>query len=259
MSTSTVARPAPAPQSLRPQWMRSFDTTMGVCLYVSKWFLLIMVGIAVVAALIMTRITTPEVSIVQFGQQAGIWFPFSLMIMCGVLTPTIVMHGITRRATSVGSVLTAVAMAALFTAAFAVFLVLERWIFEALGWQAGLASDPERLALGALAPHLPSLFLVFCAANISGLLVHTAYYRLGGLFGTAALPLTLAPVILVGALGGRPNSPGRPWGPAPDSLPGNLAVDLGLWHPVIAIAIITLAAAAYLLLIRTLTLSPKES
>lgn len=256
MSTTTVARPAPPPRDLGPHWRRSFDMTMGMCLYVAKWFLLIMLVLGVGASLVYLYYATPEVSIVQFGRQAGLWFAFSLMIMCGVMTPTIIMNGITRAGVAVGSLLTALGLAALFSAGLVGLLLLERPLFEALGWRAGLADGGSVLATTQWPAQLLGLFLLYCAGNVSGLLVHAAYYRLGGLGGTVALPLSLSPVLLVAVLGTRPDAV---WGSAQDALPGDLVLDLGVWHPLLAVAVIAVAALAHLRLTRTLTLAPKES
>ncbi|MFK5689798.1 hypothetical protein ACI3EY_09030 [Ornithinimicrobium sp. LYQ92] len=256
MSTKTVARPAPEPQALGPHWRRSFDLTMWMCLYVAKWFLLIMLVIGVGVALVYRYNTVPEVSIVQFGQQAGLWFGFSMMIMCGVMTPTYIMNGITRSGAATGSLVTAAGLAATFSMSLVLLLMLERPLFGALGWRAGLADDPNEPAAGYALPLLLFLFLLYWAGNVSGLLVHTAYYRLGGLLGTAALPLTLAPVLLAAVYG---TNAGTPWGTAQDILPTALSLDLGVWQPALPLALIIVASAAHYRLTITMALAPKEA
>lgn len=256
MSIKTVARPAPAPRTLGPHWRRSFDMTMGMCLYVAKWFLLIMLIVGVGAVLVYRYYTAPEVSIVQFGQQAGLWFGFSMMIMCGVMTPTYIMNGLTRSGSAAGSLVTAAGLAATFSVSLILLLLLERTLFGALGWSAGLADDPTESAASHALPLLLLLFLLYWAGNVSGLLVHAAYYRLGGLFGTAALPLTLAPVLLAALYG---TNAGTPWGTAQDILPAALRLDLGAWQPALPLALIIVASAVYYRLTLTMALAPKEA
>lgn len=256
MSTTTVARPAPPPRDLGPHWRRSFDMTMGMCLYVAKWFLLIMIAIGVTATLVYQWSSTPTVSIVQFGQQAGLWFGFSITLMCGVMAPTYIMNGITRSGTATGSLLTAAALAATFSLGLVLLLLLERPIFEALGWRAGLGEDPDVLAASHALPLLLFLFLLYWAGNVSGLLVHAAYYRLGGLLGTAVLPLTLAPVLL-SALYGTNSS--TPWGTAQDILPPALTIHLGAWQALLPLALIVVASLTFYRLTTTMALAPKEA
>ncbi|NMR20477.1 hypothetical protein [Cellulomonas fimi] len=199
MSTTT-ARPArPAAQSRqRPPWVRAMRTTLWTNALPGLWFwgiALVPVGVATFA---IDRVGEVELSIVQFVRYGAMWFPFSLaIVIAAMLLPVHVAHGITRRDFSVGSLAAGVLAGAGHAFVLTVLLELERLLYEAKGWPhvAGLDQDLD-LAAGFL-PTLGMLVPTFVGGQISGLLVGIAYYRFGGLRGTVALLLTLAPIYLV--------------------------------------------------------------
>lgn len=261
--TTTIARPAPEVRNLPAQWRRSFDITFGMFAYITKWFLLIIAVSAVLGAAIYAMVTTPSVSILQFGLQAGIWFPFSMMIMVAAYLPTLVMHGITRDNAARGAIVTALAAATAFAVGAVAAMLLERFAFDQFGWSAGAVSDTSIPALSNVPGTLIGLLALFTAANVSGLVVSITYYRVGALWGTVALPLTVSPVILTALFGMSPTQGWRPWvntsaEDIPD-LPAAFRFDLGVGQPLLSLALSALAILAFYRLTRTLTIHPKES
>lgn len=261
--SATVARPAPPPRTLPPQWRRTFIISFGMFTYVCKWFAAVMLLLAVLATGVYAAITTPTVSVLQFGLQAGIWFPFSMMIMIAVYLPVLIMNGITRKAAAQGAVATAVVAATLFAVGTVLLMLIEKLVFDQLGWVAGSVNNSGAPITSNITGTLIGLLTIYAAANISGLLISVVYYRLGALWGTIALPLTLSPLALTGLFGVSPSSNWRPWtahGPEGLSeLPAALRWDLGPAHPLLAVAIIAVAAFVFVTLTRRLTIDPKES
>ena len=82
--------------------------------------------------------------------------------------------------------------------------------------------------------------LSFVGGQLSGLLVGMAYYRLGGWWGTVVLPLTLAPIYLVG-------SPGLTTGQFQLLAPLDPSAPV---TAVVSVVVLALAALAYYLLAR---------
>ena len=165
----------------------------------AAWAVAILVIAGTVGAVLVDRLGTVEISIVQFGRQGFIWFPFSIAIMTA--TSFINVHvaaGMTRRALGRATLITGLVMAAFYTVVMTAALQIERAVFGARGWaqqivdEAAVFTDTSQVGW-----ILVDLGLVFTAAQLCGLLVGVVYYRAGGLWGTLALPLTVGPVLVM--------------------------------------------------------------
>ncbi|WP_315095447.1 hypothetical protein [uncultured Cellulomonas sp.] len=192
MSTETVP-------DLRP--VRSTATwALQVHLYLAAWFWGIALVVVTLALVVINQVGQVENSVLAFGRQGAIWFPFSMFIaITAAYLPVHVATGLTRRALSLGLLVAAVVTGLVYGLVFYALLQVERAVFGALGWQwrnlEGMSpdfDDPTALLVSAT--------LTFVAAYVSGLLVCIVYQRAGGWWGTLALPLTAAPILLVSAL-----------------------------------------------------------
>jgi hypothetical protein len=195
MSTTTPTRAAAPRQSAT---VRALRQMLRAHLRVAFWFWGVMVAGIVIALAVGVAMGDADLSRVQFARQAGIWFPFSLMIMLGtVYLPVHVAAGMTRRAFSRAALASALVLAASFAVVMSVLMQLERFFFSAQGWThrlsdtgfAATSSEPLRLLVDYL--------LTFSAGTVCGLLVGATYYRFGGWWGTLALPLTVGPIFVV--------------------------------------------------------------
>lgn len=161
-------------------------------------------GAVVVAAVVMVLINRATTVTGSGWEQAGHWprwFLFAMAIT--VITkylPIAVAQGLTRRAvlraTARAIAVSAVAWAAFMTAGH----VVERLLYGAAGWT--YAIDNPHLFDGPydVLPMLAEYTLFFAVYMAAGVLAAGAYLRLGGWLGTAALPLTLSPIVAVEAL-----------------------------------------------------------
>lgn len=179
-----------------------------------------------------------DISIVQFARQAFIWFPFSMAIITTTAFLNVhVAAGATRRVLSAASLLTGVVTGLGYMVLMTVALQVERAVYGARGWTQQITeSAPAFEDTSQVGLMVVDLSLAFVAAQVAGLLVGIVYYRLGGWWGTLALPLTVGPLLVsLGLLG-----------------TGLLDPLSTLARVPIAVAVLALAALAYhLLLTRT--------
>lgn len=198
----TAATATAKPPTRRPQWWVTGEWHLTVQAYLATWcFAIIALGAPLVLLLI-SRITTVELSAIQFASHAAIWFPFSISIVLvsGHLTMH-VLSGMTRRSFARGAIVGAVGTGLLYAVGLTGLLLIERAIYGRLGWFHGADGNNEPRT-EVIASGLPTYFwgtLAICiAGTVSGLLVALAYYRWGGWWGTLMLPMTLAPLWLIG-------------------------------------------------------------
>lgn len=177
----------------------TFGWLTRVHLYSARWVVGIVALVTVIAIRTVDHYTSVDISIVQYARQAFIWFPFSMAI--GTTSAFVGVHvaaGLTRRALGIGAVLHAVVMGLAYTVVMIVALQIERAFYGTQGWgQAFLGESSVFVDTSQIGWILADLALVFVAAHLSGLLVGVVYYRVGGWWGTLALPLTLAPLLVV--------------------------------------------------------------
>lgn len=165
------------------------------------WAVLILVIGLVVVALVVDRLASVEISIVQFARQGFVWFPLAMMIVTSTTYVTVhIAAGMTRRAMGRATVLVALTMAALYTAVMTGALQLERFAFGALGWGHAITDDGTRQLFSDSAQVgliVLDLGLLYVTAHLCGLLVGATYYRAGAWWGTITVPLTAGPALLV--------------------------------------------------------------
>lgn len=145
------------------------------------------------------------------------WVAFPGGIAVGFCVPVLVVHGLTRRTATAGGALAVIGLALGTAAMVQVGLAVEWLIYRAAG-------VPYRVGGGHLFRTIDQVHLVLAehalnlaAFLVTGLLIFLVYYRLGGWWGTLALPLTLllpAGAVLALSAGGatgpvRQESP--PW------------------------------------------------
>jgi hypothetical protein len=105
---------------------------------------------------------------------------------------------VTRRSFVRGAVAAQVASGLGYAVVMIALLQVERAVHGALGWGFQIQDstlDPSATSIGLLLADYGSTFVV---AGLSGLLVGAVYLRGRGWWGTLTLPLTVAPIILVG-------------------------------------------------------------
>lgn len=200
MTTPTLAAAGPVRRRsstrVATRWLLSRNFVM------AAWAAGILVLAVVVGPVLVDRFTTVEISVAQFGRQGFTWFPFSIAIITSSVYINVhVAAGMTRRSLGRASLVQAVTMAATYTVIMTVVLQLEALAFDAVGWGHKIVDEnalfQDSSQVGWI---LADLGLVFLTAQVSGLLVGIVYYRLGGWWGTLALPFTVGPLILVSPL-----------------------------------------------------------
>jgi hypothetical protein len=189
---------------------------------------------------------TVQNSVVGFARQGVIWFPFSLAIMLAVGYVNVhVAMGLTRRALSKASVLAVLSTSAVYAVGVVGLIQVERAVFAGMGWRHVIIDDLAFVNDTSQVGLLLGEYLIGAAAGqLCGLLCGIVYYRVGGWWGTLALPLTVSPVILVQAGMGVD----VPW------LTGDLAVGTaggGLVRAAVCVVLLAAVAAAYHLVLRS--------
>ncbi|MGC5617450.1 hypothetical protein [Georgenia sp. Z1491] len=230
-TVSTVGRRA------RPQWVRAAASMLSVHGVVGAWFWVGAVVLVTLATLVVDRFTTVRVSILQYASYAMLWFPFSIAVVVAAVLTVYVANGMTRRSFIRGALASSVVVALGYGLVMALLLLVEGWIYGALGWAHGaMGTDDDGIVegiweSGLLAPWGVATLMVL-AGLVSGLAVGAGYYRFGGLRGTVLLPFALLPVLGAQVLIdlGRPDSVGHLAG-------------LGDWvYPIVGAATLVLAA-----------------
>lgn len=237
--TVTTAQERPT-----PQWRPVARRVLIVLLQRASWFWFSAVIIVCGVLFTISRFTDVTLSGVQFVHQTALWFQFAMAISVVVVyLPVHVAAGTTRRSFIRGALIAAGTTAVGYTAVLILLLLVEGQIYGALGWSHGGDDQPSAtvFALGVW-PYLGGTILIFAAGTISGLLVGAAYYRWGGWQGTLALPLALAPLLLVSVL---VRTSVNQWSPL-----GSPTGAGSSWQPQLGVALLILAAMALQLLVR---------
>lgn len=188
----------------RPQWWRAASWMMRMHAYLGLWFWGVVLALALVAALVLSRTVGIEVSILQFAAHGALWYPFSLMITVTVVHLTShVGNGMTRRSFVRAALLTVVATGLAYGLVMAVGLAVEGALYDGVGWPHAHVATTGPDVRHVVAPWslgLPATAFVYAVRTaggaVAGLLVGMTYYRLGGLRGTLLLPLTVLPAIV---------------------------------------------------------------
>lgn len=255
----------PRAYSSGPQWRRAAMINLGVMRYLSWWFFGVILVLAVAAVITYAALDTPQVSILQFGQHGGLWFPFSISVM---LSTTVlqawVANGGTRRAYIRGSVLGAVIIGFSFAVVFTLLLAGERTLYSALGWTHGAVEDETvPLIASSVWTHFSGLLMLYTTGTLAGLLVGVVYARYGGWVGTLSLPLTVGPILFVGAFLLHPSDQWRPWLAFPEddrpSWARFFTHDFGWASAGLTILILAATAVAFHLVTRRIPIHSKEA
>lgn len=227
-----------------PQWQQAARQVLVALAQRAAWFWAGASVLCAIVLLVVSRFAEVSLSGMQFAHQGALWFQFAMAIsVVAVYLPVHVAAGTTRRSFLRGALIASFASAIGYAAAFTVLLLVERQIYGALGWYHGNndVSSGTALVSGAWF-YLGGTMLIYLAGTISGLLVGAVYYRFGGIRGTLALPLTLAPVLLVSIF--APNSASQ-WSPL-----GGSANVSGWWQPLAAVVLVAAATVILHLLVR---------
>jgi len=199
-AAATTAR-ADAPHgspAARPLW-GSYRWLLRVHLRSAVGALVVLVVAATVGIVAVDRLGTVTNSVVGFARQGVIWFPFSLSIILVIAhLPVHVQMGLPRWVLGRVTVLVALTMSVFYAVTVVAILQLERWVYGLAGWEHRIVDDltfvHDTSQVGLL---LGEYFFAAAAGQLCGLLCGLVYYRVGGWWGTLALPLTVGPVILV--------------------------------------------------------------
>jgi hypothetical protein len=247
LTTRTQVAPRP------PQWLRVARWLMGANLFLMACAWTLAVVVIVVVLFAVSRATVPGMSAAGVSHHGMLWFPFSIAVMLTVsYLPLHVANGMTRASFAKASVLVNLVVGALNATVTILALLLEREIYHRLGWFHGETQDSglEVLHAGVL-PYGVGLALMFTSGMLSGLLVGAVYYRMGGWWGTIALPLSLAPLLVTSLIGLDRETQWTPW-----------SVTLGELvptHNLYAVLVLAASAVAFHLLTRRLPISNSKA
>jgi hypothetical protein len=245
VALATPARTPTGPVLATYRWL------MRTQLIIAAWALLLIAVAATVAIVIVDRVGTVQYSIVGFSRQGIIWLPFSLAIIWAVSYVNVhVAMGLTRRALGRATVLAALSTSAVYAVGCVGLIQVERAVYSAMGWRHvimdGLAFMRDASQVGLL---LGDYVVAAAGGLLCGLLCGAVFYRVGGWWGTLAIPLTVGPVVLIQS------------GMTADVawLSGDLAAGTdngGLARAAISAAILLAVAVAYRAVLRTTPIQP---
>lgn len=245
--SAPTASPAPVRRSAVAGTARYLLRTY---LRVIGWTLaVVVVGIGVAVVLI-DRWGTIDVSLLSFGRQGLVWFPFSLMVIVAstYLGPHVAM-GLTRRSLGHASLVVAAVTAVVLGGAVAVLIEVEGLAYGALGLEHGITQGLARFGAAGV-PHLLVLVvdhsLLVLGGEVAGLVVGATYRRWHPFVATVALPLTVAPALLTSVL----LESDQPTALDPTSPAGLLG------RLVLVLAVLGVASAAYLRIQRGTAIAP---
>ncbi|WP_418607795.1 hypothetical protein [Georgenia sp. SUBG003] len=237
----------------RPQWWRAGAWMLGMQTYLALWFWAVVLLLAVVAVVALGQADAVGMSVLQFGAHGALWYPFSLMITVSAVQLTShVGNGMTRRSFVRACLLATAWVGLVYGLAMAVGLAVEGALYDRAGWpQVHVATTGDDAAVRVapwdegFAVSAVTYAVRTAGGAVAGLLVGTAYYRLGALRGTLALPLTVLP-----AVAGQ------------DDLAHVVADSLGISlaaYDLVNLAVTALAALAFWRLVRNIPVAHQRS
>lgn len=195
MTTATATRPgtqaSPTRHALRVL-LRAFRP-------LTTWFWVIVVVAAAVATPVVAAVNGEvEISLVGLARQGGIWVLFAMsIVLVAVHLAASVAAGMTRRTFARASLLAAAGTGLLWGVLLTVLVLVERALHRALGWDTHLADALLPGPTSSVGLLLAELVPMHVVGAVTGLLVGVVYQRVGGWWGTLALPLTFLPLALV--------------------------------------------------------------
>ncbi|WP_114906078.1 hypothetical protein [Ornithinimicrobium murale] len=249
----TAVTDAPATGRSTPQWRSALHYLLSGYVYMlTLWFWAIALPVvAIIMFIIGQNVDEVTSSGIAFTHHGALWFPFSIAIILSVTyLPIHVANGMTRRSFTRAALAVNVIVGLLNATIATGALLVEREIYHAVGWVHG-GTDGSGIAVfnGGVLVYLLGLAMLFIAGQVSGSLIGVAYYRLGGIIGTVALPLCLLPLAAVGLLGLGQGEQWNPW---------SWTADLAPWGTVVAVLVVIASAGAFHLLVRDIAIDSKD-
>lgn len=247
---STAPTGAPA-RTRRPlaQWLTAATWHLRSLLRIMVWIwaaaALFIVAVLVVLSQVAGEI--PTLSAVSLSHQALLWIPTGFI--GGIASTGLELHvasGMTRRSFVIASSVAALGVGLFNAAVGTVLLLVERAVYDELGWTHGSAMTNAEVFAGGEATYALGLALMFCAAILIGLLAGTSFYRFGVKRGFMLLPLSLAPLLVVSLVGVDYSTQWGLWGTGPN-LPSS---------PLLGVAAIALGLVGYSALVRRVPIAP---
>lgn len=236
-----------------PQWLSALTYLLSGYVYMlTLWFWAIALpAVAIIMFVVGQNVDQVTASGVAFTHHGALWFPFSIAIILSVTyLPIHVANGMTRRSFTKAALAVNVIVGVLNATIATTALLVEREIYDALGWVHG-GNDGSGIPIfdGGVLVYALGLALLFVAGLLSGSLIGVTYYRLGGWIGTLALPLCLLPLGAVGLLGLGKGVQWSPW---------SWTADIAPWGTVVALVTLIVAAGAFHLLVRDVPIDSKD-
>lgn len=249
----TTVTATPATTRRTPQWRRAFNYLLSGYVYMlTLWFwALALPAVAIIMWVVSLNVDQISASGVAFTHHGALWFPFSIAIILSVTyLPIHVANGMTRRSFARAALTVNVVVGVMNALIATIALLVERQIYDALGWFHGNNSgDGLEVFHSGVLTYGFGLVLLFTAGQISGSLIGITYYRLGGWVGTFALPLCLLPLAAAGLLGLGAGVQWKPWG---------WTADIAPWGTVAAVAVLIGSAVAFSALVRNIPIDSKD-
>jgi hypothetical protein len=167
----------------------------------TRWFWLAATVVTVLVGAVIAHFTPITSSIWENAGQWPRWWLFAMAVaLIAVQLPVAVTHGVTRRA-ALRAVGVVSVLVSLFWAGYMVLgHVVERIIYDALGWPDAMQTEHLFTDGYDVLPMLAEYWLIFLGYLVAGLLVGGVYYRFGPVRGTLLLPATLLPAVVIEVL-----------------------------------------------------------
>lgn len=228
-----------------PQWLRATRWQLRLLLTHVLGIWAVGVVLLVVVVAVASQLGEMTVSAMGSAIHPLVWWPFVIaIIMSSAHLPVNLAHGMTRRTCTRAMLATSLCISLLNAVLAMVALLVERAVYDRMGWTPALSAGNVTGSLdGGELGFAAGLALVFVAAMISGLLVGVVYYRVGGWWGTLALPLTLLPVLTTSVLALREDQ----WRPISLTIAGDAPAGEAM-----AVLLLIASALAFALLVRRL-------
>lgn len=162
------------------------------------WFWLTM-AVVTVGGVIVVQLVTGEVtaSVWAWLLDAPKYYLGATGILLTSSLPMFVGNGVTRRDTIVGMQVVIVGASLASAIMTAVFFGVEAVVFDQFGWSRKVVTDHLFTSGTQSLVVIGESILLYLGWMLTGHLVALGYKRWGGRWGTAALPLTLAPGVAV--------------------------------------------------------------
>lgn len=136
MSIDTARRPTTSSVRATASWL------LWMNLYLAAWFWILAIVAVTVGLVVINQVGEVNNSVLAFARQGAVWFPFSVLIATtAAYLPVHIAAGLTRRSLALGSLVAATGTALAYGLVFTGLLLVERAVFDALGWQWRILED----------------------------------------------------------------------------------------------------------------------